>query len=169
MLDQVVRRLVLTAAAPAVFLGVTPARASAYVPPAPPIAPARVTPTVLSYQVVALTNWQRRLNGCSPLTVDSELAVAASRQSSYMAHTGLFTHVWRNGSTFVTRSHDAGYRDPSGENIAWGYANVRAVMAAWMASPSHRENILNCAAHSIGTAAVYAANGVPYYTQVFGY
>jgi uncharacterized protein YkwD len=172
VLHQVVLRLVRRAAVPVLLLTAVPTQATAagrpVVPSAPP-APARSAPAPLMAQVVAMTNAQRRRHGCDGLTVDHELAVAAGRQSWYMARTGLFTHVWRDGSTFVTRSHAAGYREPSGENIAWGYENVRAVMAAWMASPGHRENILNCAARSIGTGIVYAANGVPYYTQVFGY
>jgi uncharacterized protein YkwD len=39
---------------------------------------------------------------------------------------------------------------------------------AWMNSPGHRANILNCSARSIGVGVVYAKNGTPYYTQVFG-
>jgi len=97
------------------------------------------------------------------------LTIASIRQSLYMARTGNFTHVWKNGSTFVARSHAAGYQQPSGENIAWGYRTSQEVIDAWMASPGHRENILNCDAHSIGTGVAYGDNGLPYYTQVFGY
>ena len=161
MLDQVVRRLALLTAAPALLVLAGPAHADEPAPPTPPDA--------LMSQVVTMTNQQREANGCSQLVVDQDLTVASVRQSLYMARTGLFTHVWRDGSTFVTRAHAAGYRQPSGENIAWGYSGAAEVMAAWMASPHHRENILNCGAHSIGTGVVYAANGIPYYTEVFGW
>ena len=164
MLDQVVRRLVLLTAAPALLILAGPAYAAEPVPPVPP-----VPPDTLMSQVVTMTNQQREANGCSGLAVDQELIVASVRQSLYMAKTGLFTHVWQDGSTFVTRAHAAGYRQPSGENIAWGYQTAAEVMAAWMASPHHRENILNCGARSIGTGVVYAANGIPYYTEVFGW
>lgn len=170
MLDQVVLRLALLTAAPTLMVLATPANAGVPVPPLPPSAAAgAVPPATLMSEVVTRTNQQRHRNGCGQLSVDRELTVASVRQSLYMARTGFFSHVWRDGTTFVARSRAAGYRQPSGENIAWGYATADAVIAAWMKSPSHRANILNCAAHSIGTGVVYGYNGMPYYTQVFGY
>ena len=164
------RRLALLTAAPALLLTSSPAWASVPAPPLPPDAPAAaVAPAELMSEVVTMTNQQRHANGCGPLAVNPELTVASIRQSVHMARTGLFSHVWRDGTTFVARSHAAGYAEPSGENIAWGYRTAADVMAAWMASPGHRENILNCAAHSIGTGVAYGPNGLPYYTQVFGY
>ena len=161
MLEKVVRRLALLTAAPALLILAGPAHADEPVPPTPP--------DTLMSQVVTMTNQQRAANGCGQLAVDPELTVASERQSLYMARTGLFTHVWRDGTTFVTRAHAAGYRQPSGENIAWGYPSAAEVMTAWMASPHHRENILNCGARSIGTGVVYGANGIPYYTEVLGW
>jgi uncharacterized protein YkwD len=165
------RRLALLAATPAALLTGTPAYATVPVPPLPPAAAAvrAAEPTALMSDVVTMTNQRRFANGCGQLAVDRELTVASVRQSLYMARTGVFSHVWGNGSTFVTRTRAAGYFQPSGENIAWGYRTAAEVMAAWMNSPHHRSNILNCGAHSIGTGVVYGVNGVPYYTQVFGY
>jgi uncharacterized protein YkwD len=175
VLDQVFRRLALLVAAPLLMILAAPAQAVTSLPPVTPAPPAPapppppVPPAALMSQVVTMTNQQRHANGCRQLAVSRDLTVASVRQSLYMARTGLFTHVWRDGSTFVSRAHAAGYRQPSGENIAWGYQSASDVMAAWMASPHHRENILNCGARSIGTGVVYAANGVPYYTEVFGW
>ncbi|MFI5895288.1 CAP domain-containing protein [Actinoplanes sp. NPDC051513] len=165
------RRLALLTAAPALLLLISsPARAGVPAPPLPPDAPAgAVTPAELMSEVVTMTNQRRHANGCDQLAVDQELTVASIRQSVYMARTGLFSHVWRDGTTFVARSHAAGYAQPSGENIAWGYRTATEVMDAWMASPGHRENILNCGAHSIGTGVAYGPNGLAYYTQVFGW
>ncbi|WP_250028123.1 CAP domain-containing protein [Paractinoplanes maris] len=168
MLQHLVRRLVLLAATPVALLAApAPADAAVPVPAAPPSV---VAPRVLMSQVVTMTNQQRWANGCRRLLeVDQELIVASVRQSVYMARTGRFSHVWSDGTTFVRRSHLAGYEQPSGENIAWGYRTATEVIQAWMASPRHRANMLNCGARSIGTGVVYAANGVPYYTQVFGW
>jgi len=166
----VLRRLALLTAAPTLLLTSSPSWAAVPAPPLPPDAPTTaVAPAELMSEVVTMTNQQRHANGCGQLAVDPELTVASIRQSVYMARTGLFSHVWRDGTTFVARSHQAGYAEPSGENIAWGYRTATEVMAAWMASPGHRENILNCAAHSIGTGVAYGPNGLAYYTQVFGY
>ena len=170
MLDQVVRRLALLTVAPALLIMAAPAHAKVPAPPLPPSAPAAaVAPAVLMSEVVTMTNQQRRANGCGQLAVDRELTIASIRQSLYMARTGRLSHVWKDGTTFVARSHAAGYGQPSGENIAWGYHTATDVMAAWMASPSHRENILNCGAHSIGTGVAYGSNGLAYFTQVFGW
>ncbi|MFI1991406.1 CAP domain-containing protein [Actinoplanes sp. NPDC020271] len=123
----------------------------------------------LMRQVIRLTNRERVANGCPKLGVDRELIVASAAQSYYMARTRLFSHVWRDGSTFAMRAERAGYRAPAGENIAWGYPTAAEVMKAWMASPGHRANILNCGARKMGAAIVYAADGTPYYTQTFGW
>jgi uncharacterized protein YkwD len=170
VLDQVVLRIALLTAAPTLMVLATPANAEVPVPPLPPgAADTAVAPARLMSEVVTRTNQQRHANGCRLLSVDRELTVASVRQSLYMARTGSFTHVWRDGTTFEARSRAAGYRQPSGENIAWGYQTANDVIEAWMASPTHRANILNCAAHSIGTGVVYGNDGIPYYTQVFGY
>jgi uncharacterized protein YkwD len=130
--------------------------------------PEAVPAATLMSQVVTRTNQERHRAGCSQLAVDHDLIAASVNQSYYMARTGRFTHRGGDGSTFVARARAAGYESPSGENIAWGYRTAEEVMAAWMASPGHRANILNCAARSIGTGVVYAVNGLPYYTEVFG-
>jgi uncharacterized protein YkwD len=120
-------------------------------------------------KLVTRTNQIRHAAGCRQLEVDQELTMASIRQSDYMADTGRFSHIGRNGSTFVTRARAAGYAQPAGENIAWGFTTADEVVNAWMASPPHRRNILNCGAQSIGTGVRYGANGAPYYTQVFGW
>ena len=119
--------------------------------------------------IVTQTNQRRQAAGCDRLDVDPDLVLASLRQSDYMADTGTFSHVGRNGSTFVARARAAGYATPAGENIGWGYGTATEVMDAWMASPAHRRNILNCDTRSIGTGVRYAPDGAPYYTQVFGW
>ena len=49
-----------------------------------------------------MTNQQRGTRtAASQLAVDRELTIASIRQSVYMARTGFFSHVWRDGTTFV--------------------------------------------------------------------
>jgi uncharacterized protein YkwD len=119
--------------------------------------------------LVTETNRHRYAAGCAPLTVDPLLVEASVQQSAYMAATGTFGHLGWGRSTFLTRARAAGYAYPAGENIAWGFATATDVTDAWMASPPHRANILNCSARSIGTGVRFAANGLPYWTQVFGW
>jgi uncharacterized protein YkwD len=168
-------KTVLILAAALAIGGAVPAHAAMEIPVAgkvEPVAgfPRAVPPAVLMSQVVTRTNQARHAAGCEQkLAVDHELIKASVGQSYYMAATGRFSHIGRAGSTFEVRAHSAGYGAPSGENIAWGYDTADEVMAAWMASPGHRANILNCKAKSIGTGVVYAQDGLPYYTEVFGW
>ncbi len=171
MLDSV-RRLALVAAAPVALLGLgLPAHAGAAVP-ATTTGPALSAPTTeqtLGDEVVALTNEERARAGCPALTVDDELTVAAVRQSHYMAATGDFGHFGWRGSTFLSRSRAAGYQAVAAENVAYGFAGTAEVMAAWMDSPPHRRNILNCDVKSFGAGVQQAVNGTYYWTQVFGW
>jgi uncharacterized protein YkwD len=157
--SKFVRTLAVLAAAPLALALPAPAQA----------APASEAEAELMSLIVTQTNQRRHAAGCGQLEVDHELVVASERQSDYMAVTGTFSHIGRGGSTFVARARAAGYAEPSGENIAWGYETATEVMDAWMASPGHRRNILNCDARSIGTGVRYAGDGTPYYTQVFGW
>jgi uncharacterized protein YkwD len=177
--DSAVRRFALPFAVSvtmAALAATTPARAEAAVPA--PAAPTAALPvpaprpgpaaTQMAW-VVIMTNEQRSAAGCGPLDVDLDLILASVRQSKFMALTHTMSHIGWGGSTFIGRARAAGYAQPSGENIGWGYETATEVMQAWMASPPHRANILNCAMQSIGTGVAYATDGSTYYTQVFGW
>lgn len=159
---RLVRRVALAASIPAAVFaatGSTPAAAE----------PQPTTERHLMEAVVDRINTERVQAGCPELEDDFDLTVAAVRQSHYMARTGNFTHRGWRGSTFESRSRAAGYDDVAAENIAYGYTNARQVVDAWMESPAHRRNILNCAARSAGVGAQRATDGTVYWTQVFGY
>jgi hypothetical protein len=69
-----------------------------------------------------------------------------------------FSHDSLDGRTFIDRLRAAGYipsdqRWLVGENLAWGtgsLATARSIVAAWMNSPGHRENILRPQFREIG-------------------
>jgi uncharacterized protein YkwD len=160
MRSSFARRLALLALVPAAMFGVvavaTPAQAAA--------------PTTVKLQsdIVYWTNQHRAKHGCGKLRLDAKVARAARNHSAWMARSGRFSHTGTGGSTFVARVKATGYAAPLSENIAWGYRDGAAVVNAWMKSPGHRANILNCRAKAVGVGAVYSANGTPYYTQDFG-
>jgi len=147
---------------------VVPAMLMGLVALASPANAAVVSPLTLQADIVKLTNYQRAKAGCPAVRLDGHLMLAARAHSAWMAQTGTFSHVGRNNSTFVTRIKTAGYNAPRSENIAWGYRTGKDVVTAWMRSPGHRANLLDCRAKAMAVAAVYAANGNPYYTQDFG-
>ena len=160
MRSSIARRLALLTLLPAALLGavVVAAPAQAAVP----------TTIQLQTDINYWTNRWRVKVGCPQLRLDATIARAARNHSGWMARTGTFSHVGSAGSSFVTRVTAAGYRAPLAENIAWGYRSGAEVVSAWMASPAHRANIVNCKAKSVGVGAVYAANGTAYFTQDFG-
>ena len=160
MLTKSVRRLAVLVIVGASMVGMTVA--------APAASAAVVPAATLMSQIVTQTNQQRAKAHCGQLKVNQRLVTASVRHSSYMASTGNFSHTGSGGSTFVTRARAAGYIGAMGENIGWGYRTSTDMVKAWMASPGHRANILNCSARSIGIGVVYARNGTPYYTQEFG-
>jgi uncharacterized protein YkwD len=55
-----------------------------------------------------------------------------------------------------------------GENIAAGQTSAAAVMDAWMNSPGHRANILNCGYREIGVGLYRGGSMRFYWTQNFG-
>jgi uncharacterized protein YkwD len=153
----------------AVVAAIAPAAAFGIALAATPADAAAVSETTLQADIVRLTNAQRTAHGCGALKVDSRLITAARGHSAYMAQSGAFSHTGKGGSNFVAREKAAGYSKPSAENIAWGYRTGKDVVTAWMKSPGHRANILNCKSKTVGVGAVYSKGGAPYFTQDFGY
>jgi uncharacterized protein YkwD len=121
-------------------------------------------------EIVELTNAARATAGCGPLTLNPLLNQAADGHSEDMAARNFFDHLSPEGADPGDRIAATGYR-PRGwaENIAAGYPNADAVVAGWMNSTGHRENIVNCGYTEIGVG--YATNPStgdgPYWTQVF--
>lgn len=160
MQKTLVRRLATLAMIPAALIGMIAVDA--------PAEAAGVSVTTLQAQVVSLSNQERVKAGCAALKVNAELLWAARGHSKYMATTGKFSHVGSARSTFIARATAAGYAAARSENIAWGYRSGAEVVDAWMKSPGHRRNLLDCGARTFAVGVVYSANGTPYYTQDFG-
>jgi uncharacterized protein YkwD len=124
----------------------------------------------LESEVLTLVNNERAAQGCDPLRLDAGLATAARAHSVDMAQTGSFGHPGADGSGPAERMSAAGYDIGRGwaENIARGQPTAEAVMAAWMGSPDHRANILDCGLRATGVGAARSASGQLYWTQDFG-
>ncbi len=157
---SITKRLALIALIPAALLGMVILAA--------PADAAAVNVTKLQGDIVNLTNKQRALHGCKPVHLDARLTAASRAHSAYMAQSSAFSHIGRGGSDFASRIRAQHYPHPFSENIAFGFRSGVDVVKAWMASPEHRANLLNCNATAVGVGAVYAASGTPYYTQDFG-
>ncbi|MEW2401553.1 CAP domain-containing protein [Streptomyces sp. NPDC046862] len=119
-------------------------------------------------EVLRLVNVEREKAGCSPVAANSALADLAGAFSDDMAERGFFDHTDPEGDTPWDRAAALGITDLGGENIARGQATAEAVMEAWMNSPGHRANILNCDFKTLGVG-VNLGSGGPWWTQDFGY
>ncbi|MFF3596572.1 CAP domain-containing protein [Kitasatospora indigofera] len=118
-------------------------------------------------QVAALVNTERANHGCAPVAVNAKLQSAAQVHSDDMAARDYFDHADPEGHHADTRINATGYKwSRWGENIARGQQDAAAVMEAWMNSPGHRANILNCDFKEIGVGVTLGSGG-PWWTQVF--
>jgi uncharacterized protein YkwD len=98
--------------------------------------------------VVCLINQQRRAHGLPGLRASSELDRSAQGWTDAMVSRRAFTH----GADFSARITAVGFRwSNAGENIATGFGTPNAVVAAWMASTGHCQNILSPTFREVGT------------------
>ena len=133
---------------------------------------------------LCLVNHERALRGEAPLRSNARLRRAAQGHSASMAFEDYFEHYGPSGQTPLSRMRAAGYISSSrvgfevGENIAWAISPLstpRSIVAAWMASPGHRANILDPHYRETGIGVsphplASLAQGQPgaIYTQDFG-
>lgn len=120
-------------------------------------------------KILKITNKHRAKAGCKPLKLNTSLRKAARKHSTLMARERTLSHQLPGEAALGKRITKAGYRNwrSVGENVAFGYSTPGNMMAAWMASPGHRRNILTCKYKHLGVG-VTVRNGVPWATQDFG-
>jgi hypothetical protein len=113
----------------------------------------------------------RSLPAAPPLAWSDQLAQAALVHSRDMAQRNYFDHLEPGGASVADRATKTGYRwRVVGENIAAGQGSAKQVVAGWLASPGHCENIMSREFDEMGAA--YAINPHSaleiYWTQAFG-
>ena len=123
-------------------------------------------------KVIELTNAERLSAGVTILKENSELDQAALAKATDMFENNYWAHVSPTGTEpwyFVTQS---GYEyKHAGENLARDFSNPKDVVTAWMASPTHRQNLLDNRYKDIGVAVIDGyINGVEttIVVQLFG-
>jgi hypothetical protein len=112
-----------------------------------------VSYSITTEDLVRLTNQKRAEKGLSPLKPSQELSKAAAAKASNMFQLDYWAHIAPDGTTPWYFIKSAGYEyEYAGENLARGFYTASDVVDAWMASPTHRENILNPNYEEIGFA-----------------
>lgn len=103
-----------------------------------------------------------RLSYCQPILYRNGAIDQVARNWS---STQLATGEYHHNPNYLTQI--PAYWVAGGENIYRGPATGMSAFHGWMASPGHRENILNEAYSDIGIGFVRAADGSTHTTQVF--
>lgn len=123
-------------------------------------------------EVVRLTNIKRAEGGLSELKLDQTLTNAALAKGTHMIEKDYWAHVAPDGTEPWYFFANAGYNYKyAGENLARDFSNPTDAVNAWMASPSHRENLMSDKYTEIGIAVVEGEmNGVEttIIVQLFG-
>jgi uncharacterized protein YkwD len=108
------------------------------------------------------TNQKRSDVGLSSLKWDSTLAQCAAVRAAEATSNWSYTRP--NGTQWYTVNSQVQY----GENLAKSYQDGSDVVDDWMASPTHKANLLASNYKTVGIA-VYNYNGQWYWAQEFGY
>jgi len=101
------------------------------------------------------TNVEREKAGLGDLTLNSALDRAAYAKAQDMFANNYWAHTSPSGVTpwnWLANEHYA--YNSAGENLAKNYPTAQATLDAWMASPTHRANILKGAYKDVGFAVV---------------
>lgn len=112
-----------------------------------------ISSNISTQDLLVLTNQRRSENGLPPLSFNAQLSNAASAKASYMFEKNFWAHVAPDGTTPWYFIKNAGYSYLyAGENLARGYNSSSDVINAWMASPTHRDNMLSSNYKEVGFA-----------------
>jgi len=142
--------------------------------------PVDFSPTVsrrdLERTIHDATNRARRDHDVDTIAYDPHLATVARSHSCHMVHLDFSGDETPSGTTLTDRYDRAGYDwRRCGENVAKHYpddlddatAIARELVAGWLDSPGHRENVLEPDWHVEGLGVDDATDGAVLATQNF--
>ena len=105
--------------------------------------------------LVDITNQKRTEVGLNSLRLEPTLSAAAAAKGQDMLAKGYWAHVAPDGTTPWTFFLHSGYEYRyAGENLARDFDSPDQVVHAWLASPTHRDNMLSGKYQDIGIAVV---------------
>lgn len=100
--------------------------------------------TITANRILQLTNAERVQAGLSPLSANAALTKAAQDKAQNMLDEDYFAHISPTGVTpwFWMAKYDYDYTI-AGENLAVDFTEAEDIVRAWLASPSHKANMLH--------------------------
>lgn len=144
--------------------GAAPAAAASPVCAGANLHPRTTNVRAVDAATLCLVNQIRTSHGLRPLRANRELGRVARSQVTTMVRHDYFADVRPSGQTplalvAVTRYPAHAAEFAVGQNIAWGTGNFTTpahIVAEWMASPPHREIMLNGEYRNAGVAVTPA-------------
>ena len=120
----------------------------------------------------AFIDLQRALSTLDALIRSSDLDTVAQAHADDLASSGRFSHVGSGGVTLADRLAAAAVDyDTAGENLGRSsHASadaVRAIVAGFMNSPTHRANVLAAAFEAVGFGLARSVDGTAILVVVF--
>ncbi len=121
-------------------------------------------------EVLRLVNEERAAYGSPPVAWSDPLGEEAASYACQLIYYDFFSHVNPvTNSNLGDRAAAAGYEfSIVGENLAAGQPTPAAAVADWMASPCHRQNIINPAFTELGVGVRLGGDLQFYWVQEFG-
>jgi uncharacterized protein YkwD len=114
-----------------------------------------VESSISQQELIRLTNVERQKHGLAPVSEDSRLNTAALEKAKNMFEENYWAHYAPSGKDPWGFINGAGYKFTyAGENLAKSFYKSDEVVDAWMASRTHKENILNKHYKNIGIAVL---------------
>lgn len=114
-----------------------------------------ITANIDQKTIIELTNKEREKKGLGPVSENDALDKAAQLKAQNMFEENYWAHFAPSGKSPWDFILGSGYKfSYAGENLAKNFYNSADVVAAWMASPTHRDNLLNPKYQDIGIAVV---------------
>ncbi|EKD68006.1 MAG: SCP-like protein extracellular, partial [uncultured bacterium] len=108
----------------------------------------------------------------TPLTPEQRLYASSQYKATDMASASYFAHTGPDGRSLASWLDGAGYEyRVAGENLAIGFSDPRALVNAWVNSPTHLANLLDAEYEETGiglAAGMYDGVPVVYVAQHFG-
>lgn len=110
---------------------------------------------ITSSNIISLTNQTRSAYGLNTLSNNAKLESAALAKANNMFELQYWDHFGPNGESPWQFIKAAGYNYVyAGENLARGFRTSEGVHEAWMASPTHKANIVSPNYEDIGVSVV---------------
>jgi len=109
--------------------------------------------SITDSDMLTYVNKARAENNLQPLVMNDVLAQAALAKGKDMFSKNYWAHFAPDGTSPWYFIRNSGYQYTyAGENLAKGFTDSKDVVDAWLASPSHRENILSDKYQDMGFA-----------------